>query len=244
MPAPAEPEAQEECQAEPREPRLAEAQAGPRVVGLREAAPGVAAPGLALVWWCTRVLGKAPSGRPRLHGLAAWPATTQAIVTVQHLTDVTAEPVCAWRRRLAGASPAWPITIVRDQARDHQGALVPDLARSLGLEWGEWPAYAPHLHRSERCGTWVKQPGLYGTYAPTSADCQAAIQPGMAPAHRDHLAALERFWTLQCQTCTAVPVRGEEAQVDSSAGEQQQQAQVSLFPKRTQAQKQVSSKAA
>ena len=244
MPAPAEPEAQEACQAEPREPRLAAAQAGPRVVGLREAAPGVAAPGLALVWCVTRVCGKVPSGRPRWHGLAAWPATTQAIWTVQPLTDGTAEPVCAWWRRLAGASPAVPITIVRDQARDHQGALVPALARSLGLEGCDGPAYSPHLHRLERCGTWVKQPGLSGTYAPTSADVQAAIQPGMAHAHRDHLAALERFLTLQCPTCTAVPGRGEEAKVDASAGEQQQQAQVSLFPKRTQAQKQVSSKAA
>jgi hypothetical protein len=39
-------------------------------------------------------------------------------------------------------------------------------------------------------------------------------------------------------------VLGEEAKVDSSAGENQKQAQVYLFPKRKQAQKEVSSKAA
>jgi hypothetical protein len=41
-----------------------------------------------------------------------------------------------------------------------------------------------------------------------------------------------------------VLVLGEEAKVDSSAGEKQKQAQVYLFPKRKQAQKKVSSKAA
>lgn len=135
MPAHADPEAQEACKAEPREPRLAEAQAGQRVVFFLEAAPGVYAPCLALVWCVTRWCVQAPSGRQRLHGLAAWHATTPAIVTVQHLTDVTAETVCALLRRLAGASPALPITIVRDHARDQQGALGQELARSLGLAW-------------------------------------------------------------------------------------------------------------
>jgi transposase len=135
MPAHADPEAQEACKAEPREPRLAEAQAGQRVVFFLEAAPGVYAPCLALGWCVTRWCVQAPSGRQRLHGLAAWHATTPAILTVQHLTDVTAETVCALLRRLAGASPALPITIVRDHARDHKCALGQELARSLGIAW-------------------------------------------------------------------------------------------------------------
>jgi hypothetical protein len=135
MPAQAEPEAQEACKAEQREPRLAEAQAGQRAVCCMEAAPVVSAPCLALVWGCTRVLVKAPSGRQRLHVLAAWHATTQELVTVQTLTDVTAETVCAWLRRRAGTPPAWPSTIVRDKARDQKGALGQALARSLGIAW-------------------------------------------------------------------------------------------------------------
>ncbi len=49
---------------------------------------------------------------------------------------------------------------------------------------------------------------------------------------------------MQFQTFTAVLGHGEEVKVDSSAGKKQKQAQVYLFPKRKQAQKKVSSKAA
>ena len=96
----------------------------------------------------------------------------------------------------------------------------------------------------ERCWQWVKKQCLSGKDYPTSADFQAAIQQGMAQAHSDHLAEWESLLTLKCQPCPAVLVLGEEAKVDSSAGEKQKQAQVSLFPKRKQAQKKVSSKAA
>src|SRR6516165_7274913 len=91
---------------------------------------------------------------------------------------------------------------------------------------------------------WVKKQCLYGKYYPTSADFQAAIQQCIAQAHSDHLAELESLLTLKFQTFTEVLVLGEEAKVDSSPGEKQKQAQVSLFPKRKQAQKKVSSKAA
>lgn len=244
IPAPADPEAQEACKAEPLEPRRAAAQAGPRAVFLLEAAPFVEAPLLALIWCVTRVLVQAPSGRHRLQVRAALHATTQESVTVQHLTSVTAETVCAWRRRRAGPHPALPITIVLDKARSQKCALVQALARGRGMEWFYWPAYSPTLHLLERFWTWVKKQCLYGKYSPTSADVQAAIQPCLAQAHSDHLAALESFLTRKFQTFTAVLVLGEEAKVDASAGEKQKQAQVSLFPKRKPAQKKVSSKAA
>ena len=133
-PAKAEPAAQEAFTAEPLEPRLAAAQAGQRVVFCMDAAPCVYAPFLALVWGVTRVLVKAPSGRQRLHVLAALHATTKASVTVQHLPYVTAETVCELRRRLAGTYPAVPITIVLDKARYQKCVLVQALARSLGME--------------------------------------------------------------------------------------------------------------
>jgi transposase len=244
IPAKAAPEAQEAVNAEKLEPRLAEAQAGQRMVFFMDAAHCVYAPCLALVWCFTRVFVKAPSGRQRLNVLAALHATTQEIVTVQNLTYVTAETVCELLRLLAGAYPAVPITIVLDNARYQKCALVQELARSLGIELLYLPAYSPNLNLIERLWKWVKKPCLYGKYYPTSADFQAAIQQCRAHAHSDHLAALESLLTLKFQTFTAVPVLGEEAKVAASAGAKQQQAHVHLFPKRKQAQKKVSSKAA
>jgi transposase len=191
MPAQAAPEEPEAFQAEQREPRLAEAQAGQRVVFFLDAAHCVYAPLLAWVWCCTRVCVKAPSGRQRLHVLAAWHATTKEIVTVQHLPSVTAETVCEWLRRRAGTDPAVPSTIVLDNAREQKCALVQDLARTLGMAWLYLPAYSPHLKLIERFWKWVKKQWLYGQYYPTSADFQAAIQQCIAHAHSDHLAALE-----------------------------------------------------
>jgi transposase len=244
IPAKADAEAQEAFKAAQLEPRRAEAQAGQRVVVFMDAAHFVYAPFLALVWCFTRVCVKAPRGRQRLHVLAALHATTKELFTVQNLTYVTAETVCELLRLLAGAYPAMPITIVLDKARYHKCALVQDLARSLGMELLYLPAYSPNLTLIERFWKWVKKQCLYGKYYPTSADFQAAIQQSIAQAHRDHLAALESLLTLKFPTFTEVPVLGEEATVASSAGEQQQQAQVYLFPKRKQAQKKVSSKAA
>lgn len=133
IPAQADPEEQEECKAETREPRRAAAPAGPRAVCFMEAAHCVSAPLLALLWCCTRVFVQAPSGRQRLHGLAALHATTKESWTVQHLTDVTAETVCELRRRLAGTPPALPLTSVLDKARYQKCALVQALARGLGI---------------------------------------------------------------------------------------------------------------
>src|SRR5262249_28879131 len=100
IPANAAPEAQEACKAEKLEPRLAEAQAGQRMVFFMDAAPFVYAPFLALVWCCTRVCVQAPSGGQRLNVLAAVHATTKEIVTVQNLTYGTAED----RVRVAAAA--------------------------------------------------------------------------------------------------------------------------------------------
>ena len=197
-----------------------------------------------MVWCFTRVFVKAPSGRQRFNVLAALHATTKEIVTVQNLTYVTAETVCEWLRLLAGADPAVPITIVLDNARYQKCALVQALARSLGMELLYLPAYSPNLNLIERLWKWVKKQCLYGKYYPTSADFQAAIQQCLAHAHSDHLAELESLLTLKFQTFTAVPVLGEEAKVAASAGEKQPQAQVHLFPRRKQAQKKVSSRAA
>jgi transposase len=244
IPAKADPEVQEQFKVEQLEPRLAEAQAGQRVVFFMDAAHFVYAPFLALVWCFERLFVKAPSGRQRLNVLAALNATTKEIFTVQNLTYVTAATVCELLHLLAGAHPTQPLTVVLDNARYQKCALVQELARSLGIELLYLPAYSPNLNLIERYWKWVKKQCLYGKYYPTSADFQGAIQQCIAQAQSEHQAELESLLTLKFQTFKEVPVLGEEAKVDLAPGEKQKQAQVYLFPQRKQAQKIVSSRAA
>ena len=59
-----------------------------------EAAHVVFAPFVGIVWCFERLFVKAPSGRQRVNVLAALNAITHAVLTVQHLTYITAETVC------------------------------------------------------------------------------------------------------------------------------------------------------
>ena len=110
------------------EPRLAEAQAGQRVVLFMDAAHFVFAPFLGMVWCFARLFVKAPSGRQRLNVLAALNAITHELDTVENLTYITAETVCALWRRVAGAQAGLPIRLIVDKAWDQRCALVPAVA--------------------------------------------------------------------------------------------------------------------
>ena len=163
--------------------------------------------------------------------LAALNATTRARGPVSTLPAITAETVCALRRRRAGAHPGVPLTIVRDQARAQRCALVPSLAQRRGLALVCLPAYSPTLNLRERCGKCVQKPGLD---APSAADhlaCQHAIIAGSAQALDKHQEALASFLTLQLPSFKAVQVIGEESNV-------------SLFPVTQRTQRKVSSVAA
>ena len=59
-----------------------------------DAAHFVFAPFVGIVWCFERLFVKAPSGRQRVNVLAALNAITHAVLTVQHLTYITAETVC------------------------------------------------------------------------------------------------------------------------------------------------------
>jgi hypothetical protein len=89
---------------------------------------------LGMLWCVQRLCVKTPSGRQRLNVLAALNAITHDIFTVQNLTYVTAATVCELLRMLAGASPGQWITIILDNARYQRGALVQEVAASLGIE--------------------------------------------------------------------------------------------------------------
>jgi hypothetical protein len=76
------------------EPRLAEAQAGPRAVFFMDAAHFVFAPFVGIVWCFQRLFVKAPSGRQRLNVLTALNAISHELFTVEKRTYITAETVC------------------------------------------------------------------------------------------------------------------------------------------------------
>jgi hypothetical protein len=117
------------------EPRLAEAQAGQRAVLFMDAAHVVFAPFLGMIWCVERLLVKAPSGRQRLHVLAALNVMTHEVLTVRNLTSMTAETVCEWLSLLASAHPGIPLTIIVDNARYQRCMLVQTVAQTLGIEW-------------------------------------------------------------------------------------------------------------
>ena len=230
-PAKAAVTAQEAFKTEPLEPRLAEAKAGQRVVFFMDAAHFVFAPFWGLGWGCERLFVKAPSGRQRLHGLAALHATTRDICTVTHLTYIPSETVCELLRVLVGAHPGMLITVVLDNARYQRCALVQSLAQQRDIAWLCLPAYSPHLNLIERCWKFVEKQCRYSKYYPDHGCFQHAIIECMAQAPDKHKAELESLLTLKFQTFKTVRVIGEASNV-------------CLFPVAKKAQKKVSSKAA
>lgn len=231
IPAKADVTAQEDFKTGHLDPRLDEAKSGQRIVFFMEAAHVVFAPFLGVVWCFERLFVKAPSGRQRLHVLAALNATTRAIFTVQHLTYITSETVCELLQRLAGAHPGIPITIVLDNARYQRCALVQSLAQKLGIALLCLPAYSPNLHLIERFWKFVKKQCLYSKYYADHVAFQHAIITCIAQASDKHKEELASLLTLQFQSFKAVQVIGEESNV-------------SLFPVARQRQRKVSSKAA
>jgi hypothetical protein len=83
-----------------------------------------------MVWCCERRFVKAPSGRQRLHVLAALQAITHEVLTVKNLTYMTAETVCELLARLAGTYPDLPITISLDNARYQRCIRVQTVAQT------------------------------------------------------------------------------------------------------------------
>lgn len=231
IPAKADVRAQATFKTEELAPRLAEAQAGQRLVFFVDAAHFVFAPFLGLVWCFERLFVKAPSGRQRVNVLAALNATTRELVTVHNLTYITSATVWELLRLLAGAHPGVPLTLVLDNARYQRCKLVQNLAQSLGIELLFLPPYSPNLNLIERFWKFVKKKCLYSKYYPDHHAFQQAILDCIAQAptqDRDELASL---LTLKFQTFEAVPVIGAESNV-------------CLFPVGKQAQTPVSSQAA
>ena len=156
IPAKADPEQQAVYLHQELELRLAEAQAGQRVVFFVDAAHFVLAPFLGFLWSLVRVFIPAPAGRQRFNVLGALNAVTHELITVTNDTYITAESVCELLHKLADLHLGVPITLVLDNARYQKCAVVCATAASLQIELSFLPAYSPNLKLIERLWKFVK----------------------------------------------------------------------------------------
>ena len=160
-----------------------------------DAAHCVFAPFLGVVWCFQRLFVKAPSGRQRLNVLAAINALTHELFTVENLTSITAETVCALLRQLAAAHQGSPISIILDNARYQRCAMVQAVAQELKIELLYLPTYSPNLNLIERFWRFVKKQCLYSNYYPNSPSFQQAVLTCIHQASTVHKEELKRLLT-------------------------------------------------
>lgn len=199
IPAKADLEAQAAYLRQEIEPRLAEAQAGKRVVFFVDAAHFVLAPFLGFLWSLVRLFIQAPAGRQRFNVLGALNAISHELVTVTNDSYITAATVCELLRQLAALKPGVPITIFLDNARYQRCALVIATAASLHIELCFLPAYSPNLNLIERLWKFVKKQCLYSKYYADFATFKAAIVECLGQTHTTHKAALDSLLNLRFQ---------------------------------------------
>ena len=198
-PAKADPAAQAACLKQDLQPRLAEAQAGQRVVFFVDAAHFVLAPFLGFLWSLTRLFVPAPAGRQRFNVLGALNAVTHELLTVTNTTYITATEVCELLRKLAARHPDLPITVFLDNARYQKCALVQTTAAELCIELCFLPPYSPNLNLIERLWKFVKKQCLYSKYYADFGAFKAAILACLQQTDTTHKAALDSLLTLRFQ---------------------------------------------
>lgn len=181
-------------------PRLAEAEAGQRVVYFVDAAHFVYGAFLGYVWCFTRVFVQSPSGRQRFNVLGAVNAVTHQILMVTNETYITASSVCELLWNIANQNLTVPVTVVLDNARYQHCRAVESFAAFLGIELLFLPSYSPNLNLIERLWKFVKKQCLYSHYYSSFELFKGAIATCLATAHTTHQAKLDSLLTLRFQT--------------------------------------------
>ena len=182
------------------EPRLAEAEAGQRVVLFMDAAHFVHRAFLGMVWCFTRLFVPSPSGRKRFNVLGAIDAVSKEILTYTNETYINAEVVCLFLLQIAQHyDPKIPITIVLDNACYQKCYLIQSCATALNIELLYLPAYSPQLNLIERLWRLVKKECLYSVYYPTFTEFRETIDSFIQTAHIKHKAELDTLlsWNFQ-----------------------------------------------
>ncbi len=117
-----------------------------------------------------------------------------------------AESVCALLRAVAEASTGLPITLVLDNARYQNCALVQGLADSLGIELLYLPGYSPNLNLIERLWRFLRQETLDSTYYEAFEHFRAAIDRCLDDLPTKHKGAMRTLLTHKFQMFTDVPL--------------------------------------
>jgi transposase len=188
------------------EPRLERARAGARQVYFVDAAHFVFAPFLGFLWCAARLFVRAPSGRKRYNVLGALDAVTHRLIRVTNHDYINAESVCALLRAVAEASVGLPITLVLDNARYQECAVVQALAESLKIELLYLPGYSPNLNLIERLWRFLRKESLDSTYYEDYARFTAAIDRCLDDLPTVHKGAMETLLTHKFQTFEDVPL--------------------------------------
>ncbi len=183
------------------EPRLAEARQGRRQVLFVDAAHFVYASFLGVLWCATRRFVRAASGRQRFNVLAALDAVSHRLLTVCNQSYINALSVCDLLRLVAqAATPGLPVTLVLDNARYQNCALVQNLAAELGIELLYLPSYSPNLNLIERVWKFVKAECLRTQCHDHYTAFQASIEQCLAELPTKHQAAMNTLLTHKFQT--------------------------------------------
>ena len=127
-------------------------------------------------------------------------AITHELITVTNTTSITSESICALLRKLSALNLAVPITLVLDNARYQQCALVTALAASRQIELCYRPADSPNLNVIERLWKFVKKQCLYSKDYADFADFTTAISSCLHETHTTHKSALDSLLSLRFQT--------------------------------------------
>ena len=199
IPAKANPECPKAYLDEVMAPRLAEAQAGKRVVFFVDAAHFVLAPFLGYLWCLARIFIQAPSGRQRFNVLGALNAITHELVTVTNDSYITSAQVCELLVKIAALDLGVPVTLFLDNARYQHCKLVMAKAIELNIELCFLPPYSPNLNLIERLWKFVKKQCLYSHYYADFNSFRSAISTCLKRTHTTYKTDLDSLLSMNFQ---------------------------------------------
>ncbi len=150
IPSKANPEVQETFLTEPREPILAEAQAGLRHVFFMDAAHFVRGAFLGYLWCLTRIFVPTSPGRQRFNVLGALHAITHEVITFTNTGYINSTSVATLLGMIHAKFHNLPLTIVLDNAAYQRNTFVREKAATLGMTLLFLPPYSPNLNLIER----------------------------------------------------------------------------------------------
>src|SRR5512144_2912177 len=188
------------------EPRLKQARRGRRQVYFVDAAHFVFAPFLGFLWCAVRLFVRAASGRKRYNVLGALDAVTHRLIRVTNHAYINAESVCALLQAVAAASVGLPITLVLDNARYQECAVVQTLAKALKIELLYLPGYSPNPNLIERLWRLLRKESLDSTYYEDFGQFTTAIDRCLDNLPTVHKGEMETLLTHRFQTFGNVPL--------------------------------------